>query len=624
MGIFGWRTASPLKKAWQLYQQQHWSGAQQCARQIIEENSQPEAYYLLGLIAEQLAQPLEAQKAYEQAIALDPWYAPAHYRLAIVLHDLLRQPAAALPHYQRALEVKPEWVEAHSNLGNAYLDLGETERAIACYQKALSLNPDLPTTLYNLGLCLHAQGKLTEASACYEQSLYLEPGQADVHNNLGSVYLELKNYEAATRQFQAALSANPELLAAHYNLGYALHLQGNLAAARDRYQEVLLRDNKHQQALLQLGQICLSEADFSGAISYYQRCLSLDPLNSAAHAGLATALLETGEPQTALHHFRQAVALDPDAVDVRLNFALVLLLLGHFPEGWEEYEWRWQQPTGGLRTYPQPRWQGQSLEGKTLFVYSEQGLGDCIQFVRLLPSMARRAQRVIFAAYPPLVRLCQTLPGIEVMSTEETPPPFDYHTPLLSLPRYLGIDKDHFPKFKPYFPLPAHPPHSIFNVSKPRIGLVWASHSQTRTTAQRSCPLEYFLPLLREFDVQWYSLQKERSPREAEQLQQVGVIDCQPYMGDFLDTALLIQHLDAVVTIDTAVAHLAGALGKPLWILLPFVADWRWLWQRSRSPWYPSAQLIRQPRRGDWQGAIAQLRTALQSHYRTLSDGIPN
>ncbi|BAY51130.1 hypothetical protein NIES2134_112860 [Thermostichus vulcanus NIES-2134] len=624
MGIFGWRTASLLKKAWQLYQQQHWSKAQQCARQVIEQTPQPEAYYLLGLIAEQLARPLEARTAYEQAIALDPWHAPSHYRLAVVLHALLQQPAAAVPHYQRALEVKPDWVEAHSNLGNAYLDLGNTEGAIACYQKALSLNPDLPTTLYNLGLCLHAQGKLTEATACYEQSLYLEPGQADVHNNLGSAYLELKNYTAATVHFQAALGANPELLVAHYNLGYALHLQGNLAAARDRYQEVLLRDNKHPQALLQLGQICLAEEDLTGAIGYYQRCLSLDPLNSAAQAGLATALLESGDPQAALPYFRQAVALNPEAEDIRLNFALVLLMLEQFREGWQEYEWRWQQPTGGLRNYPQPRWQGQSLKGKTLFVYSEQGFGDCIQFVRLLPLMAKHAQRVIFEAYPPLVRLCQTLPGIEVMSTEETPPPFDYHTPLLSLPRYLGIDQDHFPKFKPYFPLPTRPPHPLFKVPKPRVGLVWASHSQTRTTVQRSCPLEYFLPLLQEFDVQWYSLQKERSPTEAEQLRQVGVIDCQPYMGDFLDTALLIQQLDAVVTIDTAVAHLAGALGKPLWILLPFVADWRWFWRRSRSPWYPSAELIRQPQRGDWPGAIAQLRSALQAHYRTRRNGIPN
>ncbi|WP_297041947.1 tetratricopeptide repeat protein [Thermosynechococcus sp. OHK43] len=624
MGILGWRTASLLKKAWQLYQQQHWSKAQQCARQVIEQTPQPEAYYLLGLIAEQLAQPLEARTAYEQAIALDPWHAPSHYRLAVVLHDLLQQPAAALTHYQRALEVKPEWVEAHSNLGNAYLDLGDTEAAIACYQKALSLNPDLPTTLYNLGLCLHAQGKLTEATACYEQSLYLEPGQADVHNNLGSAYLELKNYAAAAVQFQAALGANPELLAAHYNLGYALHLQGNLAAARDRYQEVLLRDNKHPQALLQLGQICLTQGDLAAAISYYQRCLSVDPLNSAAQAGLATALLESGDPQAALLHFRQAVALDPQAVEVRLNLALVLLMLGHFREGWQEYEWRWQQSKGGLRSYPQPRWRGQSLAGKTLFVYSEQGLGDCIQFARLLPLLARRAQRVIFAAYPPLMRLCQTLPAIQVISTEDIPPEFDYHSPLLSLPGYLGIDQEHFPKFSPYFQLPAPRPHSMFNVAKPRIGLVWASHSQTCTTAQRSCPLEYFLPLLQELDVQWYSLQKERSPAEGESLRQAGVIDCQPYMGDFLDTALLIQQLDAVVTIDTAVAHLAGALGKPLWILLPFVADWRWFSQGSRSPWYPSAQLIRQPRRGDWPGAIAQLRSALQSHYRTRSNGIPN
>lgn len=618
MGILPWRQSSVLKKAWRYYQQQNWLAAQQLAQQLLEKSPQPEAYYLLGLTAEQLQQPLHSRRAYEQAIALDAWYAPAHYRLAVVLHDCLKQPAAALPHYQRALEVKPDWVEAHSNLGNAYLDLGNVDAAIACYQKALSLNPDLPTTLYNLGLCLQSQGKLTEASACYEQSLYLEPGVAEVHNNLGSLYLELKNYDGAVAQFEAALAANPELLLAHYNLGYALHLQGNLRAARTRYDEVLLRDNKHQQALLQLGQLCLSEEDFTAAIGYYQRCLSLDPLNGAAHAGLATALLETADPQTALKHFQQAVHLTPTAVEAHLNYAFVLLSLGHFKGGWQEYEWRWQQPDGGLRQYPQPRWQGQSLHGKTLFVYSEQGLGDCIQFVRYLPLLVPHAQKIIFAAYPPLLRLCETIPGIEVVSSESPPPEFDYHTPLLSVPQCLGISKERFPKFSPYFELPPAPPQAIFSVAKPRLGLVWASRSKTRTTAKRSCPIEECLPLLGTLEVQWYSLQKERSPAEADILRQTGVIDCQPYMADFLDTARLIQQLDGVVSVDTAVAHLAAALGKPTWILLPFVADWRWFWHRCDSPWYPSAHLIRQPQRNDWSGAIAQLYPILFARYATV------
>ncbi len=618
VGIFPWSHAALLKKAWQCYQQQNWLAAQQLAQQLLDKSPQPEGYYLLGLVAEQLGQPLEARAAYERAIALDPWHAPAHYRLAVVFHDQLQQPAAALPHYQRALEVKPDWVEAHSNLGNAYLDLGNTEGAIACYQKALSLNPDLPTTLYNLGLCLQSQGKLTEASVCYEQSLYLEPGVAEVHNNLGSLYLELNNYDGAITQFEAALAANPELLAAHYNLGYALYLKGNLSAARNRYEEVLLRDNKHQPALLQMGQLCLREEDFTAAIGYYQRCLSLEPLNSSAHEGLATALWETGDPQAALKHFQQAVHLNPTAVAAHLNYAFALLSLGQFKEGWQEYEWRWQQPEGGLRQYPQPRWQGQSLQGKTLFVYSEQGLGDCIQFARFLPLLVPYAQRIIFAAYPPLLRLCQTIPDIEVISTESAPPTFDYHTPLLSLPRFLGVSKERFPKFSPYYQLPSALPQPIFSVAKPRLGFVWASHSQSRTSAQRSCPLKEWLPLLQALDVQWYSLQKERSSQEAEALRQAGVIDCQPYMADFLDTAQLIQQLDGVVSVDTAVAHLAATLGKPTWILLPFVADWRWFWHRCDSPWYPSVQLVRQPQRHDWTGAIARLREVLLTRYAAV------
>lgn len=602
-----WRKRSLLHQAWQQYQQGQWTATRQLAERFVQNNPQAEGFYLLGLVAEQVQKPLEAKKYYEQAIALDTWYAPAQYSFALLLHHQ-GHTGAAIEHYQRALEVNQDWAEAHNNLGNAYLDLGQFPEAIASYQAALARNPDLVSALYNLGICFQGLGQLTEAIACYEQALHLNPEDADAHNNLGSLYLELDRLPDAIEEFQGAIAANPELLAAHYNLAYALQCHGNLTAARDRYGEVLLRNNKHPQALLQMGHLCLADNDPLGAITHYQRCLSLDPMNGLAHSGLATALFEMGDLSPALEHYNQAIRLLPTDAEMRLYRGMLLLLQGDFDQGWREYEWRWHRDTP-LRQYPQPRWQGTALTGKTIFVYAEQGLGDCIQFCRFLPILQQQGARVLFEGYPALFRLCQSLAGVTLLEPGDALPQFDYHSPLLSLPQYLGTDLETIPSPVPYLT----PPPSPLPLEGDRtVGLVWASRTSTKTAAKRSCSLEDFLPLGEIPGVTLYSLQKERSPAEIEQLMAAGITDCSPYLNDLADTAALIQQLDLVITVDTVVAHLAGAIAKPVFILLPHVPDWRWLWNRQDSPWYPTARLFRQPDRGDWPGAIAQVRTALE------------
>lgn len=606
-----WRKRSLLHQAWHQYRQGQWTAARQSAERFVQNNPQAEAYYLLGLVAEQVQTPLEAKKYYEQAIALDTWYGPAHYSLALLLHQQ-GNTSAAIGHYQRALEVNRDWAEAHNNLGNAYVDLGQFPEAIASYQAALAQNPDLVSALYNLGICFHALGKLPEAIACYEQALHLNPEDADAHNNLGSLYLELNRLPDAISEFQAAITANPELLAAHYNLAYALQRHGNLTAARDRYGEVLLRNNKHPEALLQMGHLCLAENDLLGAITHYQRCLSLAEMNGPAHGGLGTALFEMGDLTAAQEHYHQAIHLMPTDAELRLNWDMLLLLQGKFELGWREYEWRWHQGEAQLRQYPQPRWQGEALAGKTIFVYAEQGLGDCIQFCRLLPLLHHQGARVLFEGYPPLIRLLQSLAGVTLIEPGEVLPQFDVHSPLLSLPQYLGIDLNTIPGTVPYL---TPPPSPLPLAGDRKIGLVWASRTLTKTAAKRSCPLEELLPLTEMAGVSFYSLQKERSPAEVEQLMAAGITDCSPSLNDLADTAALIQQLDLVITVDTVVAHLAGAIAKPVWILLPQVPDWRWLWHRSDSPWYPTAQLFRQPDRGDWPGAIAQVKLALEKFF---------
>src|SRR2546425_987433 len=358
------------------------------------------------------------------------------------------------------------------------------------------------------------------------------------------------------------------------------------------------------------------------AIASYRLALALKPDDAMAHNNLGNVLLDQGKLAEAIACFRHALALKPDYVHAHAGLGLALLRAGDLSHGFTEYEWRWrvkefEQQCAGL-ILPQPFWDGSELNGRTILLYAEQGFGTTIQFIRYAPLVARRGGRVIVACQPELVRLLASVDGTaQVVSEREPLPDFDLHAPLLSLPRIIGTTLETIPSQCPYL---SPPESSSVKVEatpdvKLKVGIVWAGLPIHRNDRNRSCPLSYFLKLADLPGVAVYSLQKQ--PRAAglgEVTPGMAVYDLSDQIGDWADTAAAICQLDLVLTVDTGVAHLAGALGRPVWVLLPHVGvDWRWMDRRADSPWYPSMKLFRQKVPGDWPGLFARVSGELQT-----------
>src|SRR5438128_718117 len=447
----------------------------------------------------------------------------------------------------------------HHTIGEAYRVTGKLEDAIASYRLALALKPDYAEAHKNLGIALWEQGKLAEAIACFRQALTLKPDYAEAHNNLGIALWEQGKLAEAIACYFQALALKPNFVEAHYNLGSAL------------YQQLLLEE----------------------AAACYRQALALRPDYVEAHNNLGDVLLDQGKVAEAIACFRQALALKPDYVHAHSGLGLALLSAGDLSRGFTEYEWRWrvkefERQCAGL-ILPQPFWDGSEFNGRTILLYAEQGFGTTIQFIRYAPLVARRGGRVIVACQPELVRLLASVAGIaQVVSEREPLPDFDLYAPLLRLPRIIGTTLETIPSQCPYLSPPES--GSVKVKATPdvnlQVGIVWAGSPIHRNDRNRSCPLSYFLELAELPGVAVYSLQKQ--PMAAglgEVIPGMPVHNLSGQIGDWADTAAAICQLDLVVTVDTGVAHLAGALGRAVWVLLPNVgAYWRWVGGREDSP----------------------------------------
>jgi len=367
------------------------------------------------------------------------------------------------------------------------------------------------------------------------------------------------------------------------------------------------------------GVVHQDRGELAHAEACFRDALRLDPDYAEAHNNLGTILQAHGQPQEALAHYQQALRLRPDYAEANLNQAQALLLIGDFLPGWQGYEWRWKHLRLSPHPFSQPRWDGAPLAGGTILLYAEQGLGDTLQFIRYTALVKKRVGTVIVQCQPALIRLLATCPGIdEVIPEEAFPPRFDVHAPLLSLPGIFRTTLDSIPADVPYLQPPQGNSLSANTaLDAPsgvlRVGIVWAGRPTHENDPDRSCPVSCFTLLGRLRNVALFSLQK--GPR-AEELGAPGiemsVVDLKDFLGDFADTAAVVARLDLVISVDTAVAHLAGALGKPVWLLLPFAPDWRWLLEREDSPWYPTMRLFRQARPGDWPGVFERVCAALK------------
>jgi tetratricopeptide (TPR) repeat protein len=524
--------------------------------------------------------------------------------------------------YRRILQAVPGQVEVHNLLGNLLLESGKAAEAAAAYREALRLQPGHAMAQNNLGTALRLQGRLDEALAAFERASQFDPAYPTPHHNRGSLLRDLGRLDDAVASYEQALRLRPEWAVARLNLGNALRDLKKFAEAVACLEQAVRLDPGNAAAHKDLGGALRDAGRPDEAAASYERALRLRPDDADAHNGLAVCLRDQGRLPEALAGFEPALRINPEHPEARLNRAQEWLRLGRFAEGWPEYEWRWRQPNLTPRPTGRPAWDGSPLAGRTILVYAEQGLGDTLQFVRYAAVMKRQGGTVIVACQPALVRLLTGCPGVDRVVAKDSPlPPFDVQAPLLSLPGLLGTTLDTIPREVPYLAaapdLVEHWRRELSSVGGFRVGIAWQGNPAYSADRLRSVPLTHFTRLARLDGVRLISLQKGPGTEQLAALPtDCPVLDLGARLdetsGAFMDTAAAMANLDLVVTSDTAVPHLAGALAVPTWVALPLVPDWRWLLGREDSPWYPTMRLFRQREAGDWDEVFGRIAEELR------------
>lgn len=475
--------------------------------------------------------------------------------------------------------------------------------------------------LFNQGVQLFQQRRFEEAAAVFQQALKREPRNVQIKMQLANACRDAGQLARALGYYRDLLRVAPQDLSVQNNLGVTLTRLGQYAEAVRVLERAVRMNASVPELYLNLG-VAQHELDLFGAAEQsYRQALRLRPVNPLAQKNLATLLRDQGRVADSITEFRTLVANYPDYPDAHFGLAFSLLLSGDFSAGWQAYEWRWHSSNSpqSLPQFDKPRWEGQDITGKTLLLYGEQGAGDAIQFVRYVPMLAAKGVRVVVQCQDSLVRLFASVDGVVQVVPTGDEVVFDYHYPLMSLPGLMGSDLHSLPSKTPYLKAAdasvlCQMDQNAFPVDRFKVGVVWEGSGMHINNRRRSCSRDLLLSLATLPSVLLYNLQKLTNTPQAPLPQGVEWRDYTELLDDFSDTAALIERLDLVVTVDTAVAHLAGALGRPVWVLLPYAPDWRWLLDRDDSPWYPSMRLFRQASPGDWAGVIAQVKAALLRH----------
>jgi len=543
-----------LAMAWQHHQGGRLQQAEQLYQLILQlDANQVDAWHFLGLIACQTGRDNLAVDYLHAALRLKPDCAEAHNSLGNVFLGQRKLPLAVAS-YQQAVRLKPDYADAHNNLGNALREQGQLGEAVASLEQALRLRPDFAEAHNNLGIALQGQGKLAEAVIHWEQALRLRPDFAEAHNNLGIVLDRQGKLTEAVLSFHQALRLRPDFAEGHYNLAKTLHEQGKVAEA--------------------------------------------------------------------VASCQQALRLKPDYAEAHYNLGVLWLLLGNYEQGWPEYERRWQIFPSSPR--PQPPWDGSPLDGKTILLHAEQGRGDTLQFIRYAAVVKQRGGTVVAECHPALLGVLAGCAGVDHLLPRGGPlPACDVQAPLLSLPGLCGTTLTTIPAEVPYLVAdPSRVKHwrnRLGAISGFKVGICWQGKPGHNNDRRRSVPLAQFAPLAEVPGVRLVSLQ--HGPGREQWAALAGhwpVVDLPGHAEEssqgWVDTAALVCALDLVITVDTAVAHLAGALGVPVWLALPFSPDWRWLLEREDNPWYPTMRLFRQTRPGHWPDVFERI--AAEVAYR--------
>lgn len=590
----------------------------------------PDSHYNLGNALLQTGRLPAAIDSYRRAVALRPGYAEAFFNLGNALLGN-RQEHEAIAAYRQAVASKPDFPAALSNLGNLLKVHGQLDEAIAAYRQALACQPDLPETLSNLGNALRDKGQLDEAISCCQRALALRPDYPNALTNLGNALHDKGHLDEAIACHRRAIAMNPNIPEAHSNLGNTLKDKRMTDEAIAAYRQAIVLRPDFPEAHSNLGIALKDKGQFADALASLRHAIALKPDYAEPHSNLGTVFCERGQVDEGIACYRRAIVLKPGLAEVHSDLAHALLVQMNFAEGWEEYEWRWElkESIPVRPNFSQPAWDGSPLAGRTILLHAEQGFGDTLQFIRYLPLVQQRGGKVILQCQPELLRLFQmTADRIPMVARGQPLPAFDVHCPLLSLPRLFGTEVTTIPQNVPY--LCADPAdvglwqgRLAAHGSSLKVGIVWAGDAgqdhleASRIDQRRSMRLSQFAPLAGVPGVVFVSLQKGRPKAQAQTPPaSMVLLDWTDELKDFADTAALVTNLDLVITVDTAVAHLAGAMGRPVWLLNRFDTCWRWMLAREDTPWYPTMRLFRQQKAGEWEPVIRRVADELAAMRR--------
>ncbi|KPC55064.1 tetratricopeptide repeat protein [Amantichitinum ursilacus] len=617
--------------------QDHAQARQYWQRVVQREPANAVAQFNLGVLFRTLGDDGQAELHYRQTLAVDPGNPLALLNLGVLMSDH-RQLDVAEACFTQLLQQDPRHVGALTNLAGVYAASDRDEEAGALHVRAVAAADDDADVHTNFGVFLADRARYDQAERHHRRAIELAPTHVAALCNLAVMLTWQERYDEAEALLRHAIALEPWRADTHTNLGILLDETGQHEAAVAVHRQALARTPLSNEVLSNLGNALTHAERYPEAYACYARALELDPTDGRAWSNMAAMLAQQGDAVAAETAFREALKLDPHHARARLNLSYLLLGQGRYAEGWVQHEWRSDpsmrdRPTL-LPVLPFAQWRGEALAGKTLLIWAEQGFGDEIQFCRFVPALKRMGvARITLVTKTPLKRLLQSLAGVDEILTQgdglHRLVPHDFWTLPMSLPLWTQIPESDFARDVPYL---AAPPDVLVHwrqrvdkavgagPRKPRIGLTWKGNAGNRNDLDRSLPgLATLEPLFEALGdrVEWISVQKGNGEEEAAFAAGFGkLIALGHEISDFADTAAVIAQLDLLISVDTAAAHVAGAIGKACWVLLPkHKTDWRWLERRDDSPWYPQMRLLRQPERRDWNPVIARVVFMLQERY---------
>lgn len=611
-----------MHKALAHHQSGRLKEAEEYYKQVLRlQPNHPDANNLLGVLLFQTNRSQDGLKFLDKATKLKPQEAMFYYNYGIALRSAGDQ-VKAIEALTRAIQLNPDHADALSQLIDIHQKRHEWERAISLLKQLANLRSLDTDSFKRLGEALHQTKNYAEAATYLSKAAGLAPEDAAIHHQLGLSLQAAGDNKGAAVAYKRSLELNPDLAPAHNNLAIVLAEQGHNEEAVKHYEQALEMNSKLFQTKCNLGGLLRKMGRLEESIEWLRSAVEQKSDCAEALCNLGNTYGDMGESQSAMECYRKAILCQADYTQARLNRAIGLLRREEFSEGWMEYEWRWKLKECPRRNFGKPRWDGRELkENEVLLVHAEQGLGDTLQMVRYIKQLKSRGTRIVLECQKALVPFL-TLNEVAdtVLPIGDKYPEYDFHIPLMSLPSLLfeklGFASDNVPYLRASEELSEHWEHRLHDISGRKVGIFWQGNPEFKQDQFRSIPLETYSALAKIPDVQLISLQKGTGIEQVAKFTVPDALHCFDDLdadkGAFMDSAAIIQHLDLIVTSDSAVAHLAGSLGITTYLLLPFASDWRWFVDREDSPWYPSITLVRKRRNETWQEAMSRVIEAIE------------